>query len=144
MKPSRLLLLGSLSALLLGTGCLRLVTAPLREEREEKAQAAFARLAAIPPEQMARFMTDRLRQNLTLTAEQAPRVEALNLTYATALHAAAVSTDSVRAKTRVVRAQESAKDAELKSLLTSAQFSRYEELREQLRTALRDWSANRP
>lgn len=129
------------AALLTGAGCLRIATAPIRAARAEKAEQAFDRLADRPPEQIAAWLDQRMTTELALTAEQQPKVSAVNLAHARQLHAIAASDDGVRAKTRAMARENTAHEASLKPLLTPAQFTRYLALKEELRTALKESAA---
>ena len=122
------------------SGCLRLATLPLREQREVQAGAALARLASLDPGRIARFIDRRLEAELGLSAAQTPRVEALDLRFARQLHDTAASEQGVRAKLQALRSQEGAKEAELRSILAPEQFQRYGEIKAALRSELRAWA----
>jgi hypothetical protein len=124
--------------LLAGPGCLRVVTAPLRAERAEKAEAAFARLAAFTPEQIAGFLDARLAEKLELTVEQRTKLAPINLDYARRLQATAATTESVRSKARDLRDEGKAHEEALRGVLTAKQIARYLEMKEQMRDALQD------
>lgn len=121
------------ATLLTNAGCLHAV----REEREKKAEAAFAKLASRPPEQVAGFLNGRLGQCLALTPAQRPVVEAINLKYARQLQLTAASPDNMRTKVKALKQQAAAKEAELKPILTPEQFARYLELKDELRETLK-------
>ena len=137
MNSRLLALLLAYLLLLTGTGCLRVATAPMRAAREEKAEAAFTKLAARSPEQLAGFMNDRMAQSLALTPDQKPAIEAINLNYARQMHATAASPDSVRTKAKALKQQDASKEAELKAVLTPDQFTHYQEMREEMRDNLK-------
>jgi len=118
---------------LFSNGCVRIATAPLRAERREKAEAAFDRLAQLPPDTIAAGLTRRMTDALALTPSQQPQVEAINLKYARQLHALAAGPESVRQKARALRTQRNAKTAELKAVLSSDQFARFEAMKDELR-----------
>ena len=122
-----------LAGSLLAGGCVRIATAPLRAERDKRAEAAFERLARVSPEKMAAWLNQRMTAKLELTPDQQPKVGDINLKYARQLHALALSTDSVRMKVRALRRQNSAKVDELKNILTPGQFRDFEEMKEDLR-----------
>lgn len=135
---------GLLAGVMLTTpGCLMVATAPLRMERREKAEAAFARLAEVPPEKIAGFLDSRMDAQLTLTDEQRPRVSTLNLDHARHLHAIATSADSVRTKGRAMKKLNEAHEAALKELLTAEQFTRFSAMQEEMRDALKDVRAGK-
>lgn len=131
------------ATMLSGSGCLMAATAPIRIKRREKAEAAFARLAELKPEQIAGFLDQRMSDRLTLTDEQRPRVSALNLEHALRLHAIMSSDDSVRAKGRAMKKQNDAHEAALKEVLTTEQFTRFLSLKEDMRDSLKDFRSGK-
>ncbi|MBS0632224.1 MAG: hypothetical protein JSS11_09945 [Verrucomicrobia bacterium] len=135
-----LLLLGTL---LTHSGCLRIATAPIRAARAEKAEQAFDRLADRTPEQIAAWLDQRMTTELGLTAEQQPKVSAINLAHARQLRAIAASDDGIRAKTRAMARQNTAHEAALKPVLTPDQYTRFLALKDQLRTALKESAAQK-
>lgn len=145
-RTTRCLRVGMLAAaaLLAESGCVRLATAPLRAQQEQKAEAAFRRLAALRPGAIAQFFDDRLDLALQLTPGERLRVHAIDLRYAGLLHDAAASPDSVRDKLARVRDLEADKDSDLRGVLTTAQYERYQGLKDQLRAALRAWATGQP
>jgi hypothetical protein len=132
----------ALGALLAAAGCLRLVTAPAREKRQEAAEAEFARLAAYTPPQIAAFMDDRLKASLGLSPAQQALVAALDLKYAGQLHETAVADDPIQSKFKALKGQEAAKEKELRLILSPDQFARYLQLRDEMKAALRSWAAD--
>ena len=140
MKRSATLLgrVALLGATLAGAGCLWVVTAPIRMERAEKAEAAFDRLAALKPGQIAAFLDTRMADKLERTPDQQPRVAALNLEYARQLQATAASVETVRSKARTIRKQDDLHEAGLKEVLTADQFARFLGMKEEMRSALRE------
>lgn len=122
------------------SGCVRALTAPAREERREKAEAMFARLAAFTPEQIANFVDQRMDSKLALTATEDDAVKAIDLKYARQLHDTAASADAPRSKLRAIHDQDAAKESDLKAVLTPDQFSHYLELREQMKEQFRTWA----
>ena len=125
-------------AMLVGPGCLMLVTAPIRIAHREQAEAAFDRLAALTPEQIAGFLDRRMTAQLALADEQQPHVAEINLAHARKLRAIAASDDGVRAKERAMAKQNDAHAAALKEVLTADQFSRFLAMQEEMRAALKD------
>jgi protein CpxP len=120
------------------SGCLAVATAPIRVARREKAEAAFDRLAELTPEQIAGFLNNRMAASLALTDNQRPRIEGINLEHARKLRVIAGSDDGVRAKGRAVNKLNDAHEAALKEVLTAEQFTKFLELKEQLRDFLKD------
>jgi hypothetical protein len=136
---SRFLICTLLSMTLLScAGCLHVV----REARKEKADAAFAKLAALPPERVAGFMTDSMTEKLALTPAQQPAVAAINLKYARQMQITAASPDNVRDKARALKQQEAAKQEELKTVLIPDQLTHYLEMRDEMREKLKSLAAS--
>ncbi len=123
---------------------MRVITAPARMERREKAENAFARLAEVPTERLAAFLDARLGEKLSVNAEQAPRLAAANLAHAKRLHELAAADDGVRAKARALRQANDLHEADLRAILTPEQFARYQEMKAQLREALEAGASDRP
>ena len=131
-----------MGVLLAGSGCLMVLTAPIRMERREQAAAAFDRLAELTPEQIAGFLDQRMAASLTLTDAQRPRVAEINLAHARKLHGIAASDDGVRGRERAMAKLNDAHGAALKEVFTAEQFTRFLAMQEEMRTALKD--AGRP
>ena len=129
--------------MLTSSGCLMAATAPIRMERREKAEAAFARLAELTPEQIAGFLDNRMAAQLTLTNEQRPRISTLNLEHARRLHAIVASDDSVRAKGRAMKKQNETQEAALKEVLTAEQFTLFVKMKEEMRDSLKDFRSGK-
>ena len=139
MRYGNFWIIAALAGLMLtSSGCLMAATTPIRMERREKAEAAFARLAELKPEQIAGFLDNRMATQLTLTSEQRPRISALNLEHARRLRAIVSSDDSVRAKGRAMKKQNDVQEAVLKEVLTAAQFTHFLSMKEQMRDGLKD------
>jgi len=113
-------------------------TAPLRVERREQAEAAFKRLAALNPDQIATFLDHRMVAQLDLSDVERPRVAAINLDYAHRLREIAASPGSVRAKARALKRENDDHEDELKEVLTAAQFSQFLAMKEGMREALKE------
>ncbi len=131
------------SLILVESGCMRVATAPARAERREQAESAFGRLAELSPDQIARFLDQRMAAQLTLNDNQQIRVDAINLDHAHELHAIATSTDSIRTKVRALRKQNDDHEAELKEVLTAEQFTRFLAMKEEMRDALKQLQAEK-
>ena len=100
------------------------------------ASAQMDALARSTPEQRAKFQTEFMKDRLSLTSEQLPKVSALNLKYAQEMDPVLKSQDRPLMRMRSMQAIQQRKDAELATLLTPDQNQRYlaskEELREKL------------
>jgi hypothetical protein len=87
-------------------------------------------------ETRAKRQTDFMKDRLTLTTVQEPKVYAVALKYAKKMDEAMAITDApLRSKT--VQANDKAKDAELKALLTADQFKEYLKLKEEVKARRR-------
>ncbi len=87
-------------------------------------------------ETRAQRQTDLLKDRLNLTKAQEPKVYAIALKYAKKMDEALAMTDApTRSKT--VMANDKAKDAELKVVLTADQFKNYLKLKEEVKARRR-------
>jgi len=77
------------------------------------------------PEQRATALTTWMKTNLQLTPEQAEPVQALNLKYANLNEGLRTSTQTRGAKLKTLKANNDAKEKELKGILTEDQFKIY-------------------
>ena len=79
------------------------------------------------PKEMAERQTSQMKELLSLTEEQLPKVEALNLKYAEKMKVARDETaddrDAMRSKMREMIGE---KDVELKKILTADQWTNFE------------------
>lgn len=86
------------------------------------------------PKEMAKRQTDQINENLDLTADQLPKVEALNLKYAdkfmTARNESAGDRDAMRSTMMAINKE---KDVELKKILTADQWTKWEAWRKEAR-----------
>lgn len=86
------------------------------------------------PKEMAKRQTDQMNENLDLTADQLPKVEALNLKYAdkfmTARNESAGDRDAMRSTMMAINKE---KDVELKKILTADQWTKWEAWRKEAR-----------
>ena len=81
----------------------------------------------IPPAaDRAAKMTEWMKTNLQLTAEQEPKVQDINLKYANKADQLRNSSLGKRQKMQSLKADSNAKDQELKAVLTPSQYSSYE------------------
>lgn len=101
--------------------------------RRQKAETAFDRLAARSPDQIAGFLNNHLSAKLDLTADQLPRVYAIDLDYAMKIQTAAASNEGTESKTRTMEKANDAHTSDLKAVLTADQFTRFLTLKEELR-----------
>lgn len=86
------------------------------------------------PKEIAERQTTLMKDTLNLTAEQLPKVEALNLKYAEKMTAARDEADGDRDAMRsVMRALMQEKDVTLKEILTAEQWTKLEGFRKKAR-----------
>jgi hypothetical protein len=104
-----------------------LLTAPLC------AGAQLDALKNTTPEQRATLQTDLMKARLDLTADEEPKIAALNLKYAQKMDPIIKSSAGMFSKMRDMRALNAQKEAELKQLLSKDQFTAYLAAREDIR-----------
>lgn len=86
------------------------------------------------PKEMAKRQTDQMIETLSLTAEQLPKVEVLNLKYAEKMKAARDASDGDRESMRnTFREMMKKKDVTLKEILTADQWTKLEAWRKEAR-----------
>lgn len=86
------------------------------------------------PKEMAKRQTDKMKEELDLTAEQLPKVEALNLMYAEKMKVARDASDGDREAMRdSIRPMMKEKDVALKEILTADQWTKLEAWRKEAR-----------
>lgn len=79
------------------------------------------------PKDFAERQTTQIKESLNLTAEQLPKVEALNLKYAEKMSEARTQTEGDREAMRgKMREMMTEKDTELKEILTADQWTKFE------------------
>jgi hypothetical protein len=71
-------------------------------------------------------MTDWMKTNLTLTDAQLPKIQDINLRYAMMMDSLKNSPGDRDSKMSVMKADNTAKDAEIKNVLTSSQYQTYQ------------------
>lgn len=107
------------------------------------AASAQALNAKASPDKLAKIETHYMDTRLALTSEQRRQVEDVNLAMEKKLQPLMADGASTPAQEQKIKAVEEERDAQLKKVLTSDQFSRYQEdksdmgdwVREQLRDA---------
>ena len=96
------------------------------------------------PEERAKTLTEKMKTELSLTTEQVPKVEAINLKYAK-LNYEKINTGT-RRKLKgylAVRNNKIEKDKELKQVLTDDQYKKYEEMGKEIEEKVREQRNNR-
>src|SRR5262249_29919163 len=85
------------------------------------------------PEERAKVQTELMKTKLDLTAEQEPKVAALNLKYAEKSDPILKGSSGPFMKMRRLRKINAEKDAELKQVLTPAQYQKLQAAKEEMR-----------
>ena len=85
------------------------------------------------PEQWATQRTDSLQKALTLTSEQYPKVYAAELDFATKLEILKKSDASKMDKFQQIKTLDEKRDADLKAVLTEAQFTQYSDGKKEMK-----------
>lgn len=86
----------------------------------------------------AQKWTDWMKKDLGLTAEQEPKVHAINVKYADQVDDIKAAEGDRRSKVKEVRANSKAKDEELKAVLTPEQFTKYTEKKQEKQQKIRE------
>jgi Spy/CpxP family protein refolding chaperone len=112
------------------------------------AQAVSPALAASTPVERAKIQTDFMKEKLALTAEQLPKVDALNLETAQKMEPVLKGSEGPLVKMRAAREIEQAKETALQGLLTPDQFQKFlaskEELKQKLEERLAQKAGSKP
>lgn len=103
-----------------------------------QATAQTAERTPLTAEERAQKWTDWMKKELTLTAEQEPKIHAINLKYADQVDDIKAEEGDRRSKFKEVRATNKAKDEELKAVLTPEQFTKYTEKKQESRQKMRE------
>lgn len=87
-----------------------------------------------PPEERANLVTSKMKEKLALTAEQEPKVHAINLTAAKAVDAVIADAGASRyTKYQGLRSAQKQRDKDLKAIFTKEQWAGYEKLKDDLK-----------
>jgi hypothetical protein len=97
------------------------------------------------PSQRATVQTAMMKKKLGLSAEQAPKIEAINLKYAEKMQPVLEGSSGPLMKMRAMESINQEKEGELKTVLSPAQFEKYlagkEEMREKVEQKLMEKAA---
>ncbi|MBT1710811.1 hypothetical protein KK062_21395 [Fulvivirgaceae bacterium PWU5] len=104
----------------------------------QQATAQTAERTSLTAEERAQKWTDWMKKELTLTAEQEPRVHAINVKYADQMDGIKAEEGDRRSKFKEVRETNKAKDEELKAVLTPEQFTKYTEKKQERQQKMRE------
>ena len=90
-----------------------------------------------PASKRAAKLTEWMKTNLSLTADQEPKVQEINLKYATKVDEVKSSTDDRKKKKSTLKSNDAAKDAELKSVFNESQYQTYLSKKEEMKKKLK-------
>ena len=89
------------------------------------------------PEERAQMQTDLMRQSLTLTEEQQPRVQEINLKYSRKVQDVYSTPGGKLQKLKKLKNISTEKDKEMKNVLSAEQYSTYEKNKEEMKEKIR-------
>ena len=89
-------------------------------------------------ENYAAKLNDWMKTNLQLTSEQIPKVEDINLKYAKRLEALQAKTIPRRQKLDILKADDKAKEKELKEVFTVDQFKTYQSKKAEIKKQMKE------
>ena len=89
------------------------------------AQSQIEAIAKTTPEQREKVQTGLMKEKLALTAEQLPKVEAINLATAQKMQPVLQSTDGPLIRMREAKANEAQRDTALQTVLTPQQYQQW-------------------
>ena len=93
---------------------------------------------AFDAEKYAAKLTELMKTNLQLTGEQIPKVEEINLRYAKRLEALKAKTIPRRQKLDIMKADDAAKEKELKEIFTDEQFKTYQTKKAEIKKQMKE------
>ncbi len=96
----------------------------------------------LSPEERARFQTEWMKQNLSLSEDQLAQIEPLNLKYAKKMEEVKTISGKI-GKLKKAKAIMDEKDGQLKKILTKDQFKIYLEKREEIRDKMKEAARQR-
>jgi hypothetical protein len=96
-----------------------------------------AQLAKVPPSVRAGIQTEVMAEKLHLSPQEKTQVEAVNLKYANQMQPVLEGSSGMFARMREAKRVEGAKDAEMKTVLSPAQYEAYLGLKSELRERLK-------
>lgn len=97
------------------------------------AQAQEEERISLTPEERATKWTEWMKTELSITAEQEPKVYEINLKYAKQTESVRAQGGSRRSKFKDVKSIDDAKDEEMKAVLSSEQFAQYQTKKQEMR-----------
>jgi Spy/CpxP family protein refolding chaperone len=105
--------------------CLSFITVVAQAQEEER--------TPLTPEERATKWTEWMKTELSVTAEQEPKVHEINLKYAQQTESVRAQGGSRRSKFKDVKSIDDAKDEELKAVLSPEQFEQYRAKKQEMR-----------
>jgi hypothetical protein len=90
------------------------------------------------PEGRAAALTEKMKKELSLTDDQYPSVQALNLKYAQQNERIFKGSDGKFAKYKALKSSQKDKSKEMKAALTSDQYKKYEAMVEEMKSKARE------
>lgn len=90
------------------------------------------------PEARASKMTEWMKTNLNLTADQVSKVQDLNMKYAVKMDSLKNSSLDKQNKYDVMKSEGETKDNEMKSILTADQYKTYQEKKQEMKMKYKD------
>ena len=103
-----------------------------------QATAQTTERTPLTAEERAQKWTDWMKKELMLTAEQEPKIHAINVKYADQMDDIKAEEGDRRSKFKEVRETNKAKDEELKAVLTPEQFTKYTEKKQERQQKMRE------
>lgn len=97
-----------------------------------------AQQAQHTPEERAKALTDEMKSKLTLNDSQYQKVYDINLKYAKQNESIVKGTGDKKAKDELIKKQLDAKKQEMKGVLSADQYKKYESMREEVKSDLKD------
>lgn len=102
----------------------------MKAKQEQRMQE---RKQEVTPEEMAKKSTERLTKDLGLSADQAKKVQPIELSFAKARHEARPATPGERPNPDLMKNAKATHDAALKGVLTADQYKKFQEMEAQRR-----------
>lgn len=104
----------------------------------QEASAQTTERTKLTAEERAQKWTDWMKTELAVTAEQEPKVHAINVKYANQMDDVKSEGGDRRSKFKDARENSKAKDEELKAVLTPDQFTKYTEKKQEMQQKIRE------
>ena len=95
------------------------------------------------PESRAAALTEKMKTELSLTDDQVPQVQTINLKYAQKNQEIWAGTDGRFAKFKALKSSQKNKSKELKAVLDKTQYKKYETMQQEMKDKAREEVNNR-